>query len=138
MVREGESSQSLSESITVKTVNNAISDALVGTLIDPNTPLYRSLSTESAGMPVRFSSNFLADDIDCVKEFSITLSGSMRNPEFIFEFAEIVPAATPSASPQPLTHRPGATAPEPGCDRLAITRRGNVMAKCTARWVMSA
>jgi hypothetical protein len=41
------------------------------------------------GQTVRFSGQFFRDDTDCIRETSLTMSGSMREPEFLFRFSDI-------------------------------------------------
>jgi uncharacterized protein YgiM (DUF1202 family) len=77
--------------IEIKTWNNAFSDIGYDTLIDLESALFKSLLNAKKGANVRFSGSFFSgDDLDYVKENSLTIRGSMRNPEFIFKFADVV------------------------------------------------
>ena len=113
---------SIADSVAVKTYNNSFSDAGSDTLIDPTSPLFKRLSQMQKGNRVTFSGAFFASDIDCVQEASLTLEGSMTEPEFLFRFKTVeehVPqaAATPSGSSAPPT--PVATSVTVTADRPA-------------------
>ena len=84
----------LGNEIWLKTWNNAFSDMGSNTLIDPESDLFLSLSEMSEGQEVVFSGSFLKDhsDGDCFEEQSMTIDGSMSEPEFIFVFSDIRPA----------------------------------------------
>jgi hypothetical protein len=41
------------------------------------------------GDQVRFSGDFIRNDTDCVKETSLTLAGSMTDPDFLFRFGDV-------------------------------------------------
>ncbi|MNF12751.1 hypothetical protein D3C80_2143530 [compost metagenome] len=60
-----------------------------GTLIDKGTPLYSALLTMSVGDAVTVSGGFLPSEEDGVKETSLTIRGSMSDPEFLFRFNDI-------------------------------------------------
>jgi TonB family protein len=98
---------SLADSITVKTWNNDFSDIEGHTLIDPTSPLCATVSQMHKGDQVTFSGTFLGSDLDCVRETSLTLDGSMSDPEFVFRFAT-VQHGTPSAISGQITNRPSA------------------------------
>lgn len=76
----------IGDGVTVKTWNNAVSDIGDKTLIEPNTDLFAKLATMTAGQKVKFSGQFIGSDVDCVREGSMTLAGSMTEPEFVFRF----------------------------------------------------
>jgi len=80
---------SLADSIHVKTWNNSFSDASDGTLIAPASPLFKGLSQMKVGDLVIFSGIFIPDLLDCVKETSLSLEGSMTDPEFLFRFSSV-------------------------------------------------
>ncbi len=77
----------------VKTWNNALSDSFDNTLIEPSSQVFAAASQLSKGQSVVFSGTFLkplsADSGECVNESSMTLSGKIREPEFIFRFSAI-------------------------------------------------
>ena len=81
---------SIGENVTLETWNNALSDSSYHTLIAPDSDLFRTVSKMKEGDSVRFSGYFFPSDIDCVREGSLTLSGSMTDPEFIFHFDSVV------------------------------------------------
>jgi hypothetical protein len=72
--------------IYVQTWNNALSDTFDKTLIDPQTALFRTVSQLREGQKVRFSGSFASSEIDCIEEASMTMQGSITQPEFIFKF----------------------------------------------------
>ncbi len=73
--------------ITIKTWNNAISDLLDNTLIPQESRLYSEISELLIGERVVISGIFLpSDKYDFVREASLTESGSMSSPEFVFKF----------------------------------------------------
>lgn len=79
----------LAEKVTVSTWNNALSDISSNTLIDPSSQLFQTLTTMTKGDQVIFSGRFFPCDVDGVDEQSLSLSGSMRAPEFVFRFASV-------------------------------------------------
>lgn len=81
----------ISPDIEIKTWNNALSDTSSNTLIDKGSPIYSSLFELSTGQQVMFSGSFFTSETDYVKETSMTIQGSMRNPEFLFKFTSIEP-----------------------------------------------
>lgn len=81
----------LAPKITLTTWNNALSDLADKTLIEPGTALFASASALRTGDRVLVSGQFVASDIDCVKEQSLSLRGSIAEPEFTFRFTSITP-----------------------------------------------
>ena len=75
--------------ISIKTWNNAVSDVADSTLIDPGSPLFAKASALAEGQLVFFSGSFRTNSTDCVKESSLTMRGSLMEPEFIFRFSDI-------------------------------------------------
>ena len=86
---------SLAPDIQVKTWNNDFSDTASHTLIDPSSSLFGTVSQMRKGDQVVFSGAFFPSDVDCVKETSVSLAGSMTDPEFLFRFLSV---NTPSTS----------------------------------------
>ena len=43
----------------------------------------------SKGQAVKFSGTFIRGDVDCVRESSVAISGSMKSPDFILRFSDI-------------------------------------------------
>lgn len=82
-------SVAVSESIQIRTWNNAFSDIMSSTLIDMDTPLYAALLDVSLGQEVEVSGSFLPSGSDHLQESSMTIRGSMTKPEFIFKFATV-------------------------------------------------
>ncbi len=75
--------------INVKTWNNALSDVADRTLIEPSTQLFSYASSLRQGQIVRFSGTFFRSETDCIEESSISLSGSIREPDFVFRFNSV-------------------------------------------------
>jgi len=72
----------------VKTWNNAVSDVGSRTLIKNGSELYGRIAELNEGMPVVFSGRLL-------DEGSVTESGGMTDPEFIFRFDDVSPFTSP-------------------------------------------
>lgn len=81
----------LSPILSVGTWNNELSDMGSHTLIEKNTALYNSLLSMSVGQKVIFSGEFFSSDEDAVQEKSMTIDGSLSEPEFLFKFKSIKP-----------------------------------------------
>jgi hypothetical protein len=81
----------IGKDIVIKTWNNAVSDAGDKTLIDPASPLFSKASSLAEGKQVVFSGTFRPSSTDCVKEGSLTMNGSLMEPEFIFRFSDVSP-----------------------------------------------
>ena len=79
----------IAQGISVATYNNSFSDSESHTLIVPDTPLYKTLLGLKPEMKVRFSGSFFNDRSDCVREKSLTMTGSMTDPEFLFRFTSV-------------------------------------------------
>jgi hypothetical protein len=62
------------------------------TLIPIGSPLHKQALALSTGQRVRFSGMFFPSKIDCMTETSLTVSGAMTEPAFLFRFSEIQPA----------------------------------------------
>ena len=77
--------------IELCTHNNALSDKLSGssTLIAPESNLYAVLSDMAKGQKIKFSGSFFHGDDDYYEEQSVTIQGSMTQPEFLFKFTAI-------------------------------------------------
>lgn len=81
----------VSPDIEIKTWNNALSDINSNTLITKGSELYSSLFNLSRGQKVQFSGSFFSSETDYIEETSMTIQGSMRNPEFLFKFKSVKP-----------------------------------------------
>ena len=63
----------------VTTWNNSLSDFQDKTLVPVDSPLFRRVSQMSVGQAVRFSGEFVHDDLDFAREKSMSVSGAMTN-----------------------------------------------------------
>jgi hypothetical protein len=81
----------VADEVFVATWNNALSDLAHDTLIAPGSRMFAGLAAMEEGQRVRFSGRFFSDETDCVAQQSLTLSGSMREPEFVFRFSAVSP-----------------------------------------------
>lgn len=88
----------VAEDVRIKTWSNSFSDMFGKTLIEPGTPLYESLMDLKVGDRVSFDGTFLQDKTDCFEEKSMTMRGSMTDPEFLMRFSRIV-ALGPAGAP---------------------------------------
>jgi hypothetical protein len=88
---KGVLSVQIGHDVFAKTWNNAISDIGANTLIEPSSPLFAAASRLRVGQLVRFGGSLFQDEADCIREASLTFSGSIREPEFIFKFTSISP-----------------------------------------------
>ncbi|WP_407114239.1 hypothetical protein [Bradyrhizobium sp. LMG 9283] len=79
----------LAPDVHVATWNNALSDIGSRTLIEPTSSLFKSLAGMKRGDMVKFSGNFTSSDVDCVREQSVTLDGSMTDPVFTMRFSSV-------------------------------------------------
>ncbi|MGU3326094.1 hypothetical protein ACLBXB_04075 [Methylobacterium mesophilicum] len=79
----------ISKDLEIKTWNNAVSDTFDRTLIEPKSQLFQSASMLREGQQVQFSGSFIKDRSDCFRESSMSLAGSIRDPEFVFRFTSI-------------------------------------------------
>jgi hypothetical protein len=80
----------IAQGVLVKTWNNAISDTSNKTLIDPESSVFRKAVVLKKGQRIKFAGQFIRDETDCFREGSLSLKGSLTQPEYIFRFADIV------------------------------------------------
>jgi hypothetical protein len=81
---------SVADHVALGTWDNSAEDELAGhTLIATRSPLFGALSAMKSGDTVIFSGSFVYDPIDCAREQSLTLEGSMTDPEFLFRFDSV-------------------------------------------------
>jgi hypothetical protein len=78
-----------SSRIKIKTWNNSLSDIGDDTLIPHGSLVYNQVANLSQGDMVYFSGRFASGDLDYIKESSMTESGAMNEPEFIFTFTNV-------------------------------------------------
>ena len=77
--------------ITVGTTNNALSEKIgdYKTLIPVGSAAYKNAVTTHVGERVVFSGTMFPSKTDCVAEQSLTMDGSMGDPEFLFRFTRV-------------------------------------------------
>ncbi len=83
------------EKVRLKTWNCAGSDRMARTLIAADSPLREKLGRLSEGDSVVFSGEFVGNKGDFLTELSVSRTGSMKIPQFLFRFSDIA-AAEPS------------------------------------------
>lgn len=79
----------ISDHVTMKTWNNSLSDIADKTLVEPGTSVFSQLGELQNGDKVKFSGGLVSSTTDCFKESSMTLHGSMSDPEFILRFSRV-------------------------------------------------
>jgi hypothetical protein len=77
--------------VKVGTWNNSLSDLSYKTLISPNSSVFAVARTMKIGSLVKFSGTLFPDSVDCIREQSMTLAGSVTEPEFVFRFSSLQP-----------------------------------------------
>ena len=82
---------SIAPDVRIETWNNDLSDVEYHTLIDPASKLFAEVSRMKVGDQVSFSGRFFPSEVDCVEEHSMSLDGSMTDPEFVFRFTSVTP-----------------------------------------------
>jgi hypothetical protein len=70
----------------LQTWNNSVSDAVHKTMLHPASSLFQTASNLKKGDEVVFSALFFESDVDCVWEGSMTLAGSIKEPDYIVRF----------------------------------------------------
>jgi hypothetical protein len=75
--------------LELRTWSDAGSSSGDTSLFDPNSSLSKKLASLKEGDFVSFSGSFLRSDADCVKETNLMIARSMRQPEFVFRFADV-------------------------------------------------
>jgi hypothetical protein len=86
---KGVLSVGIGKDVSLRTSNNSFSDTEVNTLIDPSSSVFKSAVALKRGDTVVVSGTFIGDKDDCIKESSLTLDGSLRQPAFFFRFSSI-------------------------------------------------
>jgi hypothetical protein len=79
----------LAEHLTVTTWNNELSDTGDNTLIEPSSPLFATLSAMKEGDAVTFGGRLVLNQVDCAREESLTLEGSLTDPAYIIRFTTV-------------------------------------------------
>ena len=77
------------KSFHVETWNNALSDWLANTLIEPNTNMYQKMGYLSEGDKVKFSGSFFIDDDGMIETQNLSKKGKINKPGFTFKFSDI-------------------------------------------------
>ncbi len=79
---------------TLHTINNGFSESIseFPTLLAPGSSVYRAALALKLGQTVQFSGLLFPSKVDCMVEGSITQTGSMRDPDFLFRFTDLKPA----------------------------------------------
>lgn len=98
---KGVISVEIAKGISLKTWYNDLSDIQDDTMLSPDSDVFQEAMKLQEGETVSFSGHFATSDSDCFKEASMTLEGSMTEPEFIFHFTQIGAADVQSAAPPP-------------------------------------
>jgi hypothetical protein len=80
---------SMTPNIHVGTWNNSLSDIAAHTMIEPSSSMFRDIAALKVGDLVKFSGQFSSSKTDCVGEQSVTLNGSMTDPEFTLRFTSM-------------------------------------------------
>jgi len=79
----------VAKNVAIRTANNSFSDIGDHTLIDPSSQLFADASALKPGDMVSFSGRFIVDREECLREISVTLDGSVKEPDFMFRFNEV-------------------------------------------------
>jgi hypothetical protein len=81
----------IADGLTIRTTNNSFSDQLasIQTLIPIGSNVQTQAMALKKGDVVRFSGRFGSKHSDCLEETSLTMGGSMTEPEFLFQFSDI-------------------------------------------------
>jgi hypothetical protein len=89
---KGVFSVEIAKNVEVKTWNNSFSDVIHKTMLEPGTPLFNTAASLKKGQLIKFSGTFFnGSEGDCLAESSLSLSGKVKDPEFIFRFTAIEP-----------------------------------------------
>jgi hypothetical protein len=83
----------IASAVQARTWNSALSDIGDHTLIEPSSTAYKQALALRVGQAVSFSGQFVSSDVDCIRESSLTLHGSISEPDFVIRFSEVAPLA---------------------------------------------
>ena len=106
---KGVLSIAIADGIRLETWNNDLSDFEDHTLLQPSTKVFNAAASMRSGQLATFSGSFIPDSENCIRESSMTLSGKLTDPEFIFQFSAVAPYVEPTQQPV----QPVAVEPEP-------------------------
>ena len=81
----------VAKDIHLETWNNALSDIMDETLLEPGSPIFNAASALKKRQEVKFSGEFITDETHCLGEQSLSLDGKISDPEFTFRFSEVSP-----------------------------------------------
>lgn len=93
---EGVLAVEIAKGVKLITMNNSISDSVYGTMIKSGSSLYQQLLEMKTGDFVRFDARLFSSDIDCYTEMSLTMQGSLEEPEFVANFTRVSRVDLPS------------------------------------------
>lgn len=79
----------LSNGVTLLTWNNMLGDMAYPTMINKGTPVYKSLMNMKVGDKVAVSGSFIVTGERKVLEGSLTIAGTMKSPDFLFQFTDV-------------------------------------------------
>jgi hypothetical protein len=88
---KGVLSVSIAPHISFTTWNNTLSDIGDKTLIDPMSAVGKAATSMHIGQLVGYHGKVFPSDDDCMREISMTLEGSMHDPEYLLRFDMIKP-----------------------------------------------
>jgi hypothetical protein len=80
----------IAKDLLIKTWNNTISDSSAKTIINPESAVFKKAVVLKKGQRIKFAGQFIRDDTDCFREGSLSLKGSLTQPEFIFRFSDLL------------------------------------------------
>lgn len=82
----------IADDVTIKTWNNAFSDAVDQTLIDPGAPFFNGLVAMNEGQTVKFTASMVPGDDSCLSKANLTETFYGISPEFIARFSNVTAA----------------------------------------------
>ena len=86
----------ISKGVKLMTMNNSLSDSTYGTMIKSGSALYQKLLEMKEGDFVRFDAGLFRSNDDCYAEISLTMQGSLEEPEFVTNFTRVTRIDLPS------------------------------------------
>lgn len=86
----------ISKGVRLLTMTDSFSDSMYGTMIRAGSSLYQKLLEMKEGDFVRFDAKLFPATDDCYKEISLTMQGSIEEPEFVTSFTRITRIDLPS------------------------------------------
>lgn len=82
----------IADDVTIKTWNNAFSDAVDQTLIDPSAPFFNGLVAMNEGQTVKFTAAMVPGDGSCLSKANLTETFYGLSPEFVAKFSNVAAA----------------------------------------------